>query len=107
MVCPVELKQLVIDNLKDITFIEACKLYARASASGRTCDCLNIFDLHNIMFELIVQHYEVIMMHSKYRWLTGYCQEEPDQTYKYTREEMPKIGKKDHHDISIVTRPTT
>ncbi|CAF3644497.1 unnamed protein product, partial [Rotaria socialis] len=68
---------------------------------------LNIFDLHNIMFELIVQHYEVIMMHSKYRWLTGYCQEEPDQTYKYTREEMPKIGKKDHHDISIVTRPTT
>ncbi|CAF4617305.1 unnamed protein product [Rotaria socialis] len=39
MVCPVELKQLVIDNLKGITFIEACKLYARASASGRTCDC--------------------------------------------------------------------
>ncbi|CAF2065959.1 unnamed protein product [Rotaria magnacalcarata] len=39
MVCPVELKQLVIDNLKDITFIEACKLYIRASTSGRTCDC--------------------------------------------------------------------
>ncbi|CAF4031581.1 unnamed protein product, partial [Rotaria magnacalcarata] len=39
MVCPVELKQLVIDNLKDITFIEACKLYVRSSTSGRACDC--------------------------------------------------------------------
>ncbi|CAF5222111.1 unnamed protein product, partial [Rotaria magnacalcarata] len=36
---PVELKQLVVDNLKDITFIEACKFYVRASTSGRTCDC--------------------------------------------------------------------
>jgi hypothetical protein len=39
MVCPEELKRLLIDDLKDITFIEACKLYVRASTSGRTCDC--------------------------------------------------------------------
>jgi hypothetical protein len=39
MSCPEELKQLVIDDLVDITFIEACKLYVRASTTGRTCDC--------------------------------------------------------------------
>ncbi len=39
MSCPEELKQLVIDDLGDITFIEACKLYVRASTTGRTCDC--------------------------------------------------------------------
>ncbi|CAF2095434.1 unnamed protein product, partial [Rotaria magnacalcarata] len=39
MVCPEELKQFVIDDLKDITFIEACKLYVRVSTSGRTYDC--------------------------------------------------------------------
>ncbi len=27
--CPDELKQIVIDDLQDITMIEACKLYAR------------------------------------------------------------------------------
>jgi hypothetical protein len=39
MACPEELKQVVIGDLKDIAFIEACKLYVRASATGRTCDC--------------------------------------------------------------------
>jgi hypothetical protein len=39
MACPEELKQIVFDDLKDITFIEACKLYVRASTTGRTCDC--------------------------------------------------------------------
>ncbi len=37
--CPDELKQIVIDDFKDITMIEARKLYARGSISGRTCDC--------------------------------------------------------------------
>lgn len=41
MAYPEELKQIVINNLKDITFIEACKLYVRASTTGRTCDCKN------------------------------------------------------------------
>ncbi|CAF3885050.1 unnamed protein product, partial [Rotaria sp. Silwood1] len=31
MACPKELKQIVIDDLKDITFIETGKLYVRAS----------------------------------------------------------------------------
>ncbi|CAF0953530.1 unnamed protein product [Rotaria sordida] len=39
MACPKELKQIIIDDLKDITFIEACKLYVRASTTGKTCDC--------------------------------------------------------------------
>ena len=39
MACPEELKQTVIDDLKDITFIEACKLYVRASVTGHICDC--------------------------------------------------------------------
>ncbi|CAF4463262.1 unnamed protein product [Rotaria sp. Silwood2] len=37
--CPQELKQLTIDDLQDITMIEACKLYVRGSISGSTCDC--------------------------------------------------------------------
>jgi hypothetical protein len=37
--CPDELKKIVIDQLKDITIIEACKLYVRGSLSGHTCDC--------------------------------------------------------------------
>ncbi len=28
MACPEELKQVVIDDFKDITFIEACKIYS-------------------------------------------------------------------------------
>jgi hypothetical protein len=39
MACPEELKQLVLDDLDNITFVEACKLYARASITGHTCDC--------------------------------------------------------------------
>ncbi|CAF4061215.1 unnamed protein product [Rotaria sordida] len=39
MACSKELKQIIIDELKDITFIEACKLYVRASITGKTCDC--------------------------------------------------------------------
>ncbi|CAF4103810.1 unnamed protein product [Rotaria sp. Silwood2] len=34
-----ELKHIVNDDLKDITFIEACKLYVHASITGDTCDC--------------------------------------------------------------------
>ncbi|CAF1196904.1 unnamed protein product, partial [Didymodactylos carnosus] len=37
--CPQELKQLHVDELNDISFIEACKLYVRGAASGSTCDC--------------------------------------------------------------------
>ncbi|CAF4445361.1 unnamed protein product [Rotaria sp. Silwood2] len=36
--CPEELKQLVIDELKYIKIIEACKLFTRGSTSERTCD---------------------------------------------------------------------
>ena len=36
MTCPQELKQIVIDDLKDITFMEVCKLYVRTSGTGRT-----------------------------------------------------------------------
>ena len=39
MTCPQELKQIVIDDLKDITFMEVCKLYVRTSKTGRTWDC--------------------------------------------------------------------
>ncbi|CAF1363369.1 unnamed protein product [Adineta steineri] len=39
LVYPDKLKQLVIDDLNDITFIEACKLYVRTSTTGQTCDC--------------------------------------------------------------------
>lgn len=39
MACPEELREIVINDLKTITFIEACKLYVRASTTGRTCDC--------------------------------------------------------------------
>jgi hypothetical protein len=39
MASPKELKQIVIDDLKNITLIEACKLYVRASITGRTYDC--------------------------------------------------------------------
>ncbi|CAF1475296.1 unnamed protein product, partial [Didymodactylos carnosus] len=37
--CPQELKQLNVHELKDISFIEACKLYVRGAVSGSTCDC--------------------------------------------------------------------
>ncbi|CAF0887681.1 unnamed protein product [Didymodactylos carnosus] len=36
--CPQELKQLNVHELKDISFIEACKLYVRGAVSD-TCDC--------------------------------------------------------------------
>ncbi|CAF1117180.1 unnamed protein product [Rotaria sp. Silwood1] len=39
LACPDELKQIVINNLKDITFIEAYILYVRILTTGRTCDC--------------------------------------------------------------------
>ena len=39
MACPGELKHIVVDNLKNITFIEAYKLHVRASTTGQTCDC--------------------------------------------------------------------
>ena len=39
MACQVELKNIVVDNLKNKTFIEACKFYVRASTTGQTCDC--------------------------------------------------------------------
>ncbi|CAF2132348.1 unnamed protein product [Rotaria magnacalcarata] len=39
MACPQELKQIVIDDLKEITLIEACKLFVRGSLTGHTCDC--------------------------------------------------------------------
>ncbi len=39
MACPEELKQIVIGDLKDITFMEACKLYVRGSTICHTCDC--------------------------------------------------------------------
>ncbi|CAF2691319.1 unnamed protein product [Rotaria sp. Silwood2] len=37
--CPDELKKINADNLKPITLIEASKLYARGSVTGRTCNC--------------------------------------------------------------------
>ncbi|CAF1107950.1 unnamed protein product, partial [Didymodactylos carnosus] len=37
--CPEVLKELNIGELTDISFIEACKLFARGSASGTTRDC--------------------------------------------------------------------
>jgi hypothetical protein len=39
MACPKELKHIAIGDLKDVTFIEACKLYVRGSTTSRTCDC--------------------------------------------------------------------
>ncbi|CAF4950467.1 unnamed protein product, partial [Rotaria socialis] len=39
MACPEALKHIVINDLNDITFIEACKLYVRTSTTGRACDC--------------------------------------------------------------------
>ncbi|CAF4583990.1 unnamed protein product, partial [Didymodactylos carnosus] len=36
---PQELKQLNVDELKGISFIEACKLYVSGAVSGSTCDC--------------------------------------------------------------------
>ena len=39
MACPKELKHIVVNDLKNITFIEACKLYVRLSTTGQTCDC--------------------------------------------------------------------
>ncbi|CAF1170929.1 unnamed protein product [Rotaria sordida] len=39
LACPEELKQIVLDDLKDITFIKTCKFHVRASTTGRTCDC--------------------------------------------------------------------
>ena len=39
MACPEDLQRIRISKLRDITFIEACKLYVRGSTSGRTCDC--------------------------------------------------------------------
>lgn len=39
MACPDELKHIVVDDLKSITLIEACKLYVRAPITGETCDC--------------------------------------------------------------------
>ena len=35
--CADELKEVAIDQLKDMTIIQACKLYVRGSLSGRTC----------------------------------------------------------------------
>ncbi|CAF1366379.1 unnamed protein product, partial [Didymodactylos carnosus] len=37
--CPQELRQTDVNALDNVTFIEACKLYARGSVSGSTCDC--------------------------------------------------------------------
>ncbi|CAF1651606.1 unnamed protein product, partial [Didymodactylos carnosus] len=37
--CPQELKQPDVDELKDISFIEACILYERGAVSGSVCDC--------------------------------------------------------------------
>ena len=39
MACPKELKHMGVDDLKDITLIEACKIYVRASITGTTYDC--------------------------------------------------------------------
>ena len=39
MTCSGEFKNNVVDNLKNITFIETCKLYVRASTTRQTCDC--------------------------------------------------------------------
>ncbi|CAF1358366.1 unnamed protein product [Didymodactylos carnosus] len=37
--CLQELRAINLDQLADIKFIEACKLLARGSISGKTCDC--------------------------------------------------------------------
>ncbi|CAF1373824.1 unnamed protein product [Didymodactylos carnosus] len=37
--CPQELRQTDVNALDNVTFIEACKLYARGSVSSSTCDC--------------------------------------------------------------------
>jgi hypothetical protein len=39
MACPEELKHIAIGDLKDVTFMEACKLYVRGSTTVRACDC--------------------------------------------------------------------
>ena len=39
MACQGESKNIAIDNLKNITFIEVCKFYVRASTTGQTSDC--------------------------------------------------------------------
>ncbi|CAF1180310.1 unnamed protein product [Rotaria sordida] len=43
LACPEELKPIVLDDLKDITFIRTCKFHVRASTTGRTCDCKRTF----------------------------------------------------------------
>ncbi|CAF1569839.1 unnamed protein product, partial [Didymodactylos carnosus] len=40
--CPVELKSLKLDELKDIRIIEASKLFVRGSINGATCDCKSL-----------------------------------------------------------------
>ncbi|CAF1480649.1 unnamed protein product [Didymodactylos carnosus] len=40
--CPVELKSLKLDELKDISLIEASKLFVRGSVNGATCDCKSL-----------------------------------------------------------------
>ncbi|CAF1126151.1 unnamed protein product [Didymodactylos carnosus] len=37
--CPQVLNELKIGELNDISFIEACKLFARGSVSSTMCDC--------------------------------------------------------------------
>ena len=37
--CPIELKNVNVDNLKPITIIESAKLYSCGSKTGRTCNC--------------------------------------------------------------------
>ncbi|CAF4989283.1 unnamed protein product, partial [Rotaria sp. Silwood1] len=37
--CPIELKNVNVDNSKPITIIEASKLYSHGSTTGRTCNC--------------------------------------------------------------------
>ncbi|CAF1155664.1 unnamed protein product [Didymodactylos carnosus] len=37
--CPADLKAIDVEELEDISFIEACKLYVRSAVNGVTCDC--------------------------------------------------------------------
>ncbi|CAF1445148.1 unnamed protein product [Didymodactylos carnosus] len=37
--CPADLKTIDVEELEDISFIEACKLYVRSAVNGVTCDC--------------------------------------------------------------------
>ena len=43
MICAEELGRIAVGVLRDITFIEACKLYVGASTAGQTCDCKRKF----------------------------------------------------------------